>query len=189
MSRRITKCHQRIKLLQILLCLLAFYRLRFINNHDRICFCNNINRTTRTELIEFHIDTSRIFSTSIKCLRVDNHYINRGARRKAVNFSKLSRIVNKEANLLTILFCKMLLSYLKWLIYTFTYSYARYNNNELAPTISTVKLIHSFYVCICFTNTGLHFDSQIKSSFQLHRRLNLICSLYCLNMFQNQSIV
>ena len=52
-----------------------------------------------------------------------------------------------------------------------------------------IQFIHSFDICICFTNTGLHFNSQIICAFQLRRRLYLIVSLYFLNVIQDNLII
>ena len=113
MRSRITQCHQRMELFQVLLSLLTFYRLRFINDYNRICLCNDINRSSGAKFIQLHINSSGIFSFRIKCLRINNHYIYEIIRGKSINLCQLRRIIDKETNLLSILFCKMLLCYLK----------------------------------------------------------------------------
>ena len=75
MGSRITKCHQRLELFESLFCLLPLNGLRFINDNDRVCLGYNINRSARTELVQFHINSSGIFATRIECLRVDDHNI------------------------------------------------------------------------------------------------------------------
>ena len=75
MGGRIAQGQQGVKLAQALLRLLAFDRLRLIYNKNRIGPCNNVDRTTGAELIQLHVDTTRIFSLGIECLGIDNHYI------------------------------------------------------------------------------------------------------------------
>ena len=185
----IAEGEQWAEFLQTFLGLLAFNGLRFVNNQNRVGLGNNINRAARTELVQFHVNSSGIFALSVECLGIDNHDIDGIIRCKAVNLCQLGRVIDKESDFLAVFFRKMLLGHLKGLIHALTYCDTWYNNDELTPAISTVKLIHCFNVCICFTNTGFHFDSQIKFAFQFHGWLNLIRSLYCIDMFQNQSII
>ena len=86
----------------------------------------------------------------------------------------------------------MLLRHLEGLVNAFTDSYAGYDNDELAPAIGTVQLIHGLDVCIGLADTGLHLDGQviaISTTFQLIGRLNLVRTLNLLKMLQNELII
>ena len=62
---RIAQSHQRIKLFEAFLGLLTFNGLRLIDNHDRIGLCNNIYWSTRTELIQLHVNHTSILKASV----------------------------------------------------------------------------------------------------------------------------
>ena len=82
----------------------------------------------------------------------------------------------------------MLLRHLKGLINTLADGNARHDHDELAPTVMLVQLIHRLDVGIGLANARLHFNRQIVATFQLVRRLDLIGTLYLLQMFQNQLV-
>ena len=178
-----------MELFESLLGLSSFNRLRFVNNQNRICLGDNINRSARTELVQFHINSTSIFAFGIECLRIDYHYIDGTVRCKTVNLGKLSRVVDEETNLLTILFCKVFLCHLEGLVDTFTDGNGRNNNDKFTPTVVLVQFIHRFDVGVCFTDTSLHFHGKVETTFQFRRRCNQVCSLNLLNLFQNQTVI
>ena len=188
MSRRIAQGQQRIELLQVLLSLLSLHGLRLINNQNRIRLCNDINRPAGPELIQLHTNTSCIFASCIKRLRVDNHGADGVIRRKTINLCQLSGIIDEKAYLLTIFLGKMLLRYLKGLIHALADGNTGHNHDELAPTVMLVQLIHCLDIGICLADTGLHLNGQIEVPLQLRRRLELICPLYLLQVFQNNTV-
>ena len=168
--------------------MLALDRLRLVDNQNRVRFCNNINRATGTEFVQLHVNTPRVLTLGIERLRVDNHNVYGAIRRKAVNFRKLSGIIYKKANLLSVFFRKVFLRYLKGLINTLADGNARHDHDELTPTVVLVQLIHGLDVGISLADTGFHFNRQIITTFQLVRRLDLIGALHLLQMFQNQLV-
>ena len=185
---RVSQRQQRAKLFQPFFCLLALDRLRLVDNQNRVRFCNNINRATRTELVQLHVNAPRILALGIERLRVDNHNVYGTIRRKAVNFRELGRIVDEEPDLLAVFLRKMLLRHLKGLINALADGNARHDHDELAPTIVLVQLIHGLDVGIGLADAGFHFNRQIITTFQLVRRLDLIGALHLLQMFQNQLV-
>ena len=189
MSSRITQRHQRIKFFQAFLRLLAFYRLRFINDNYRIGPGNNIDRPATAKLVQLHINTACILTLDIKCLRVDDHYIYRAVRSKAVDLCQPVRVINKKTNLLTVFLRKMFLCHLKGFINTFANSNTRYDHNIFTPAITLVQLVHGFDVSVCFTDTSLHLYSQIVSALQLIRWFYLVISLYFIDIFQYDAII
>ena len=76
----------------------------------------------------------------------------------------------------------MLLRHLKGLINTLADGNARHDHNELAPAVVLVQLIHGLDVGIGLADAGFHFNRQIITTFQLIRRLDLIGTLYLLQM-------
>ena len=83
---RITKCQYRLEFFQALLCLLPLNRLRFVYDKHGICLCNNVDRTTASELIELHIDTASVLALCVERLRIDYHDIDIAVTCKAVYF-------------------------------------------------------------------------------------------------------
>ena len=173
----ITQRQQRIELFQPLFCLLALNRLRLVNNQNRICFCDNVNRAAGTELIQLHVNTPRVLTFGVERLRVDNHDIDGTVRRKAVNLRELGGIVDEEADFLSIFLRKMLLRYLKGLIDALADGNARHNHDELAPTVVLVQLIHGLDIGVSFSDTGFHLNCEIIAALQFLGRLDLIGAL------------
>lgn len=120
MGSRVAQGDHRVELFHPLFGLLALHRLRFINNQDRVRLCNNVNGPTGTELVQLHINTAGLFAFGIERLRIDDHDIDGTIRGKAVNFRQLCGVVDKEADLLAVLFCKVILCDLKRFIHTLT---------------------------------------------------------------------
>ena len=189
MGRGVAQRQQRAKLFQPFLRLFSFDRLRLVNNQNWVRLCNNINRTTGTELVQLHVNTPRVLTLGIERLRVDNHNIYGAVRRKAVNFRELGRIIDKEPDLLAVFLRKMLLCHLKGLINTLADGNARHDHDELAPTVMLVQLIHRLDVGIGLANARLHFNRQVISSCQLLRRRKLSAPLYSVNIFQHNGVV
>lgn len=68
MGSRISQCDEWIEFFQSFLCLLPLNRLRFINNQDRIRLSNNVNRTTASEFVQLHINSSCVLTLGIEGL-------------------------------------------------------------------------------------------------------------------------
>ena len=85
----------------------------------------------------------------------------------------------------------MFLCHLEGLIDALTDGNAGDHDNELAPAIGAVQLIHGFDVGICLADAGLHLYGQviaIGTSFQFGRRGDLIGTLDFLQMLQDQLV-
>ena len=82
----------------------------------------------------------------------------------------------------------MLLRHLKGLINTLADGNTRHDHDEFAPTVVLVQFIHGLDVGIGLADAGFHFNRQIIATFQLVRRLDLIGTLYLLQMLQNQLV-
>ena len=178
----IAQCQQRAKLFQPFFCLLALDRLRFINDQNRVCLCDNVDRAAGAELVQLHVNAPRVLTLGIERLRVDNHDIDGTVGRKAVNFCELGRIIDEKPDFLAVFLREMLLCHLKGLINALADGDARHDHDEFAPTIVLVQLIHGLDVGIGLADTGLHFNRQVVATFQLVRRLELIGALYLLQM-------
>ena len=192
---------QRRKKFQIFLGSRSLNRLRLVNYQNRVCFGDDVDWATGAEIIKFSEYNCCIFIRSfaafqlfirinrfVECLHIDDHDIDGAVRRKAVNFRKLCGVVDEETNLLAVFLCKMLLRHLKRFIDALADGNARHDHDEFAPTIVLVQFIHGLDVGISLTDAGFHFNRQIIATFQLVRRLDLIGTLYLLQMLQNQLV-
>ena len=188
MGGGIAQRNHGVKLLQVFLGLLPLHGLRLVDDQNRIGFCDDINGPTAAELVQLHVDAPGILALGVEGLAVDNHHIDGAVRRKAVDLCQLRGIIDKEADLLPVLLCKMLLGHLEGFINAFANGNAGHHNDELRPAVLLVELIHGFDVGIGFAYAGFHFDGQVVAALQLGRRRNLIAALDFLYMLQNQSI-
>ena len=82
----------------------------------------------------------------------------------------------------------MLLRHLKGLIHTFPDGDAGHHNDELAPPVMLVQLVHGLDVSVCLADTGFHLDSQVVMPFQMLRGLDLTRALYLLQVIQNDPV-
>ena len=155
-----------------------------VNYQDWVCLCQNIDRTPGTEFVEFHGNTAGILATCIKGLAIDNHCIYRAIGSKAVNLGKLCRVIDKVADFFAVILCKMIFSYLERFVHALPNRDAWHNDDELAPAVAFVELVHRLYIGVCFTNTGFHFDGEVIVAFEFLRRLNLSCALNGTNMVE-----
>ncbi len=178
--RRIPKRHQRVELLQILLRLLPFHRLRLIDDYNGICLCDDIDRTARTELIKLHADTAGILPLRIERLGINDHDTDRIIRRETIDFRQLLGIIDEETHLLPILLGEMVTSHLERLVHPFADSDARHHDDELPPAIVLIQLIHSLDIGVRLPHTGLHLDGQIETALQRLRQLQMIIVLHLL---------
>ena len=166
MGRRISKGDKGSELFQSLFGSLTFHRLWLIDNHYRICFGDDINRTSGTKLIKLHINTPGVLASCVKRLAVDNHHVNCTIRSKTVNLGELRGIINEVADFLSVILGKMLLRHLERLINTLTNSYAWYNYDKFAPAVPLVKLVHGLDICIGFADTCFHLNGQVKTAYK-----------------------
>ena len=146
--------------------------LRLVNNHNRICLSQYINRSSATKLItsgEYNTCSSITTASfqilvfvhgTVECLRIDNHHMQSAITCKTIYFGKLFGVIDKELDTLTIFCGKVLLHGLKTFLHTFTNSSAGYYYDKLIPAIQLVQLIHRLDVCISLTGTGLHFNGE-----------------------------
>ena len=184
----IAQRQERTELFQPLFCLHTFDRLRLINNEDRICFGDDVDRFAGAELVQLHINAPRVLTFGVERLRIDDHHIDGTVGGKAVDFRQLRGIVDEEADLLSVFLGKMFLRHLKGLVHSLSDRYTRYNDNKLAPSVMLVQLVHCLDICVRLAYPGLHLYGQVVMSFQLLGRLDLICPLHLLQVFQNDFV-
>ena len=167
---------QRVKLCNTFSCciilLCSQYTLRLVNNHNRICLSQYINRSAATKLITFgKYDTCSSVTAApflilvlvhgtVECLCVDNHHVQSAITCKTIYFGKLFGVIDKELDTLTVFCGKVFLHGFKTLGYAFANGNAGYHDNELIPAIKLIQFIHGFDVCISLTGTGLHFNGE-----------------------------
>ena len=170
MRCRIVDCEKRIEVLKCLLRYVAPHFLRLVKNDNRSVCLDNVDRTTGCKLVTLGIDNSRflalaiLFERGCKRLRVDNHDVNAGARRKAVELVEVCTVIDEESRLFAIVLHEVLRGYLKGLLNTLADRDGRNNYDKLAPTVTLVELKHSFDVNVGFTGTGFHFHVKSTSA-------------------------
>ena len=188
----IAQSKQRMKFFQPLFCLRAFDRLWFINNEDRICFGNNIYGAAGAELVQLHINAPCVLALCIERLHVDDHHIDGTVGGKAVDLGQLRGIINKKADLLSVFLGKMLLRHLKGLVHSLPDRYARDNDDELAPSVMFVQLVHGLDVSVRLAHARFHLDSEVILArfrpFQPFGWLELVRPLHLLQIAQNDLI-
>ena len=99
---------ERLELFEAFLGLLALHTLRLVDDQNRIRLCNNIDGLAAVEGIKFFVNDALVLA-GIERLHIDDHDVDRAVGCKAVNFRQSVGIVDKEADLLVVFACKMLL--------------------------------------------------------------------------------
>ena len=197
-SSRIIQNKQRFESLYTSLCSLSLHFLRLVHYYNRIIGSYHVNRLSASELVTFRIDntaflaSSTLFHRSRKCLCIYNHHVKPCIRRKAVKLRKVRTVIHKPAGLFAVMFHKMLLKHIETLCHTLTNSYARHNNNKLAPTITLVQFEHSFDIHVCLTGSCFHLYVEVHRShtlYQSRRRSNIIKVLHRVDITQQLSYV
>ncbi len=99
----------------------------------------------------------------IERLHVDDHDVDRAVGCKAVYLRQAVGIVDKKADFLVVFARKMLLRGLERFIDALADGDGRHNDDELAPAVALVQLIHRFDIGIGLAGAGLHLDGKIDA--------------------------
>ena len=185
---RITQREQRIESLKVFFGLFSFHRLRFVDDQDGIGFGNHINRPAAAEAIQFHVDTPGILSPGVERLGIDDHHVERVVAGKAVDLGQLGRVIDKEPDLFSVVLGEVFLRDLERLIYPLADGNAWHHDDELAPAIPLVKLVHRLDVGIGLSRTRLHLDGQVVPSFQRRRWRDLVHPLNLTDVIQDHLV-
>ena len=175
MRCRIIDGEQRIEVFECLLRYVAPHFLRLVQDDNRSVCLDNVDRTTGCKLITLGIDDSRflalavLFERGCKRLRVDNHDVNTGARREAVELVEVCTVIDEESRLFAVVLHEVLRGDFKGLLYTLADSDGRNNYDKLAPTVTLVELKHGLDVNVGFTGTGFHFHVKRATTEIVHK--------------------
>ena len=153
---------ERLELFEAFLGLLALHTLRLVDDQNRIRLCNNIDGLAAAERVELFVNDALILA-GIERLHVDDHDVDRAVGCKAVYLRQAVRIVDKKADFLVVFACKMLLCGLERFIDALADGDGRHDDDELAPAVTLVQLIHRFDVGIGFARAGFHFNREIDT--------------------------
>ena len=192
---------KRLELLQRFLCrrLCISHSLRFIKNQNRSVGGNHVNRAAACEFITFGIDNAGGFISfsafdilvfiqrRIESLSVDNHCVYVRTRWKLVNHVQTLWIVDEEADFLSVMLHKVFLSIFKTLVNALADCDRRNYDNEFAPTVSLVQLVHGLCVNIGLTSSCFHFNIKTRFSCGMFNLLwadNKIIILNFMNVVQ-----
>ena len=179
---------ERLELFEALLGLLALHALRLVDNQNRIRLCNNIDGLAAAERIELFVNDALVLA-GIERLHVDDHDVDRAVRCKTVNFRQTVRIVDEKADFLIIFARKMLLRGLERFIDALADGDGRHDDDELAPAVALVQLVHCFDVGIGFARAGFHFNREIDARpGQLVRGFEPVSALHRAQVVQQLSV-
>ena len=153
--------HQRVELRQLLCRGLALHLLRLIQNHDGAVLFDDVDRTARLKIIQLQIDAPGILAAGIERLHVDDHHVDSGIRRKALQIVKLLRVIDEVAGLLAVALQKVLRHDLEGLQHAFADGNARHHHDELAPPVVPVQFEHRLDVAVCLACARLHLDIEV----------------------------
>ena len=179
---------ERLELFEAFLGLLALHALRLVDDQDWICLCNDVDGLAAAERVELFVNDALILA-GIERLHVDDHDIDRAVRRKAVNFRQSVGIVDEKADFLVVFARKMLLRGLERFIDALADGDGRHNDDELAPAVALVQLIHRFDVGIGLARAGFHLDGKIDARpGQLIRGFQAVPALHRAQVVQQLSV-
>ena len=184
----IAQSEQGAKLFQALLCLFTFHALRLIDDQNGICFGNDVDGLAAAEGVQLFVNDSLVFA-GIERLHIDDHDIDGTVRGKAVHLGEPVRGVDKKADFLAVFPGKVFLGGLKGFVDAFPDSNRRHHDDELAPAVALIQLVHGLDVCIGFSGAGFHLNGQIDARpCQSFRGFETITPLDCLQVFQDMGV-
>lgn len=170
MRGRIVKTNKGMETLDTRLSSGTAHLLRLIQNDNGIIGCDYIDGATAGELISLGVHDTGLLGTPallhgrIERLHVDDHDIDIGARREAVDITQVSAVVDKIADSLAVLLEKVLLGILERFIDALTNSDGRHHDDELGPTVKTVEFKHRLGIDIGLTGARFHFYIKVHGS-------------------------
>ena len=153
---------ERLELFEAFLGLFALHALRLVDDQNRIRLCNNIDGLAAAEGIKFFVNDALVLA-GIERLHVDDHDVDRAVGCKAVYLCQAVGIVDKKADFLVVFARKMLLRGLERFIDALADGDGRHNDDELAPAVALVQLIHRFDIGIGLARSGFHLDGKIDA--------------------------
>ena len=176
---------ERVELFQALLGLLALHALGLIDDQDGIGLCNDINGLAAAEGVQLFVNDPLVLA-GVERLHIDDHHIDGAVRSEAVHLGEPVGGVDEEPDLLAILSGKVLLGGLEGLVDALPDSHRRYHDDELAPAVSGVELVHGFDISIGLAGASLHLNGQIDTRpCQRLRRFQTVPALNRLQIFQD----
>ena len=175
-SGRVIEASQGMEALDTLLGRLATHLLRFILDDDGVVCRNDIDGTTTAKLVTLGVHDASLFGAAallqggIEGLHVDDHHVDVGTCREAVDLAEARAVVHEVADCLAVLLEEVLLSVLKRLINALANGDGGYHHNELGPAVEAVKFEYGLGIDVGLARARLHLDIDIDGSRTLGKR-------------------
>ena len=138
------------------------HRLRFVDDQDGICGSNHVDGLARTESIQLHVDATSILASGGESLRVDNHHVHVRVAGKLVDLRQLLRVVDEALDALAVFCGKVLAHNLERTAHTLTDGDAGHDDDELAPAVQAVQLVHRLDIGVGLACSRLHLYGQAQ---------------------------
>lgn len=128
----------------------------------RIGLCDDINGLAAAEGVQLFVNDSLVLA-GVERLHIDDHHIDGTVRSEAVHLGEPVGGVDEEPDLLAILPGEVFLSGLEGLVDALPDGHRRHHNDELAPAVAGVELVHGFYISIGLAGARLHLNGQVDT--------------------------
>ena len=184
----VAKGHQRMKFLQTFLGLPALYRLRFVDNQNRIGTGNDVDGAAGAKFVHPQVNPPGVLPTGVEGLGVDDHHADGTAGGEAFHLRETAGVVDEKLNFFAVILREMLLRDLKGLVDALPYGDAGNHHDELAPPVVLVQFKHGFDIGIGLAHAGFHLNGQIVPPLQSGGGFNLISPLNLVQMFQDYRV-
>ena len=153
--------------LDTLLGRLAAHLLRFILDDDGIVCRNDIDGATTAKLVTLGVHDASLFGAAallqggIEGLHVDDHHVDVGTCREAVDLAEARAVVHEVADCLAVLLEEVLLGVLERLVNALANGDGGYHHNELGPAVEAVKFEYGLGIDVGLARARLHLDIDI----------------------------
>ena len=166
----------------------AAHLLRLVQDDDGVVGGDHIDRATACELVALGIHDAGLLGASallhgrVERLHVDDHDVDIGTRREAVDIAQTTAVVDKVADGLAVLFKKVLLGILERFVDALADGDGRHHDDELGPAIETVELEHGLGVNVSLARARLHLHVKVYRGGASSKRRRLDDAIAALNL-------
>ena len=165
-GRGVAQRHKRVERFEAILRSIALYGLGLVDDEYGVGLRQYVDGPAAPELVELHGDPPRVFAAGVEGLGVDDHGVDGAVGGEAVNLRELGGVVDEVAYPLAVLLGEVLLRDLEGLVHTLPDGHGGHDDDELAPPVTLVQLVHGLDVGVGLAYAGFHLHGEVVAAFQ-----------------------
>ena len=180
---------QGVELAQALPSLAALHALGLVNDENRPGGRDDVDGAAAPEAVRPLVDDPLV-PARVERLHVDDHNVDIGTCREAVDVTQTAAVVDKVADGLAVLLKKVLLGILERFVDALADGDRGHHDDELGPAIEAVELEHGLGIDVGLARARLHLHIKVYRGGASSKRRRLddaITALHLVNVLEQRS--